>query len=153
MIFVFYHYLKFYVTVWNQFIQIEGILTQVPLVSQLFLYGESTESKLVAVIVPDMDAVAVWRKKNPTSSAPSSSSFPSTSFSVLPDTTDLVPIILEQMKEEGKRHGLKGYELVYAGTLTLIITTVHEKMKPLLEESMAALRKYHALNSQQLMPF
>ena len=92
--------------------QIEGILTQVPLVSQLFLYGESTESRLVAVVVPDMDAVAMWKKKNPTSSS---------SSSALTDMDDLVPIILEQMKEEGKKQGLRGYELVYAGTLIFTV--------------------------------
>lgn len=97
--------------------QIEGILTQVPLVSQLFLYGESTESRLVAVVVLDMDAVAVWKKKNLSSS---SSSF-SSSSSVLTDMEDLAPIILEQMKEEGKKQGLKGYELVYAGTFVFIV--------------------------------
>ena len=96
--------------------QIEGILTQVPLVSQLFLYGESTESRLVAVVVPDMDAVAVWKKKNLSSSSSSSSS-----SSVLTDMEDLAPIILEQMKEEGKKQGLKGYELVYAGTFVFIV--------------------------------
>jgi hypothetical protein len=63
----------------------------------------------VAVVVPDMDAVALWRTTTTTSS--SSTSFPSSHL----DMAEFVPIILEQMKEEGKKQGLKGYELVYAG--------------------------------------
>ena len=146
----------------------EGILSQAPLVSQLFIHGESTEDKLVAVVVLDEEAVKMWRaqsvskvsksvlntvsndSKNTslnTSSNTYSNTPPQTSSDTSSDTyntssnttmnnyntssntssntsevevvsevvSELEVAILEQMNETGRRSGLKGYELVYAG--------------------------------------
>ena len=142
----------------------EGILSQAPLVSQLFIHGESTEDKLVAVVVLDEEAVKMWRaqsvskvsksvlntvsndSKNTslnTSSNTYSNTPPQTSSDTSSDTyntssnttmnnyntssntssntsevevvSELEVAVLEQMNETGRRSGLKGYELVYAG--------------------------------------
>lgn len=82
----------------------EGILSQSPLVSQLFVHGDSSEDKLVAIVVPDEDAIRTW-------SAMSNAD------------KDLHSAVLDQMKDTGRRLGLKGYELVYAVTLENISWT------------------------------
>ena len=80
----------------------ETILTQASLVGQLFVHGDSSEDKLVAVVVPDEDVVAVWRRAGESSSQGTSDE-------------DLGSAVLAQMKDIGRQNGLKGYELVYAG--------------------------------------
>ena len=142
----------------------EGILSQAPLVSQLFIHGESTEDKLVAVVVLDEEAVKMWRAQpvskvlntvsndskntslntysNTYSNTPpqTSSDTSSDTYNTSSNTTmnnyntssntssntsevevvsevvsELEVAVLEQMNETGRRSGLKGYELVYAG--------------------------------------
>ena len=138
----------------------EGILSQAPLVSQLFIHGESTEDKLVAVVVLDEEAVRMWRAQSVSKVSKSvlnntkntslntysntySNTPPQTSSDTSSDTyntssnttmnnyntssntssntsevevvSELEVAVLEQMNETGRRSGLKGYELVYAG--------------------------------------
>ena len=76
--------------------------------SQIFLHGDSTEDKLVAVVVLDDDAVKAWRLE------PRPSDTTGTDSNVV-----LEEAVLEQMMETGRRLGLKGYELVYAGKYEL----------------------------------
>ena len=76
--------------------------------SQIFLHGDSTEDKLVAVVVLDDDAVKAWRLEfRPSDSTGRDSN------------VTLEEAVLEQMMETGRRLGLKGYELVYAGKYEL----------------------------------
>lgn len=44
--------------------KIENIHTQSPLVAQSFVYGDSLKSFIVAVIVPDHEALEAWAKVN-----------------------------------------------------------------------------------------
>lgn len=44
--------------------KLENVHTQSPLVAQSFVHGDSLRSYLVAVIVPDAEAVAAWAKAN-----------------------------------------------------------------------------------------
>lgn len=80
----------------------ESILSQAPLVAQLYVHGDSTEDKLVAIAVPDEEAVALWLKTSRTSAEGGVEE-------------DLESAILSQMKEVGRQSGLKGYELIYGG--------------------------------------
>ena len=80
----------------------ESILSQAPLVAQLYVHGDSTEDKLVAIAVPDEEAVALWLKTSGTSAEGGVEE-------------DLESAILSQMKEVGRQSGLKGYELIYGG--------------------------------------
>jgi hypothetical protein len=43
--------------------KIENVLNRCPLLAQSFVYGDSLESFLVAVVVPDPEAVAAFAKK------------------------------------------------------------------------------------------
>ena len=78
--------------------------------SQIFLHGDSTEDKLVAIVVPDEDVAKIWRDGLQTSD------------STQTDLEQLEQAVLEQMMETGRRLGLKGYELVYAGKYTFRLT-------------------------------
>lgn len=40
--------------------KIENILTASPLIAQCFVYGDSFQSALVAIVVPDEDHVRIW---------------------------------------------------------------------------------------------
>lgn len=44
--------------------KIEVVHTQSPLVAQSYVHGDSLQNFLVAVIVPDPEAVAAWAKVN-----------------------------------------------------------------------------------------
>jgi long-chain acyl-CoA synthetase len=81
---------------------VESVLSQAPLVAQLFVHGDSAEDKLVAVVVLDEDAAAVWLRSMESKSQGSSE-------------TELETAVLAQMREVGRQNGLKGYELVYGG--------------------------------------
>jgi long-subunit acyl-CoA synthetase (AMP-forming) len=89
---------------------VESALSQAPLVAQLFVHGDSSEDKLVAIAVLDEDAVTVWLKAMEFKSQGSSD-------------TDLEAAVLAQMKEVGRQNGLKGYELVYGGNTSNINST------------------------------
>ena len=44
--------------------KLENVHTQSPLVAQSYVHGDSLQSYLVAVIVPDAEAVWTWAKAN-----------------------------------------------------------------------------------------
>jgi long-chain acyl-CoA synthetase len=83
--------------------KVEGILGQSPLISQIFVYGDSAEDKLVAIVVLDEDAVKSWRLEGSKGEAG--------------DKDLLKAAVLTQMKDTGRGLGLKGFELVYSVTV------------------------------------
>jgi len=81
--------------------KIEGALAQgAPLVAQLFVHGDSRESQLVAVAVPDDDAAAAWYKEH-------------NGGKVEPSLPAFARAVLAQLQAAGKAAGLKGFEQVY----------------------------------------
>ena len=89
--------------------KVEGILGQSSLVSQIFVYGDSAEDKLVAMVVLDEDAVKSWRLEGSKGEAG--------------DKDLLKAAVLTQMKDTGRGLGLKGFELVYSVTVEKIAWT------------------------------
>lgn len=88
--------------------KVEGILGQSHFISQIFVYGDSAEDKLVAVVVLDEDAVKSWREG---------------SKGEVGDEDSLKAAVLTQMKDTGRGLGLKGFELVYSVTVEQIAWT------------------------------
>jgi long-chain acyl-CoA synthetase len=89
--------------------KVEGILGQSPLISQIFVYGDSAEDKLVAIVVLDEDAVKSWRLEGSKGEGG--------------DKDLLKAAVLTQMKDTGRGLGLKGFELVYSVTVEKIAWT------------------------------
>jgi long-chain acyl-CoA synthetase len=85
--------------------KVEGILGQSSLISQIFVYGDSAEDKLVAVVALDEDAVKAWRLEGEGSKGGGD------------DSDSLKAAVLTQMKDTGRGLGLKGFELVYSVTV------------------------------------
>jgi hypothetical protein len=88
------------------------VLGQAPLVSQIFVYGDSKEDKLVAIVVPDEEVLAARGLKDiPVESSGSKNK-------------SLSDVILEELTSVGKAADLKGFELVHAGIVCTEIVCI-----------------------------
>jgi len=65
-----------------------------------FVHGDSLQSKLVAIVVPDQEYLEDWAKKNGFGG----------NYTELCQNLKVVQIILEDMKKQGKLAKLKGFE-------------------------------------------
>lgn len=89
--------------------KIENILMQSNFVSLAFVYGDSLQSALVAIIVPDEDFVInKWNNDRLTSTTATQS------FDELCKETHLNDDMLEDLKQISKQNGLHGFEQVKA---------------------------------------
>jgi long-chain acyl-CoA synthetase len=85
--------------------KIEDVYGRSRFISQIFVYGDSYESFLVAVVVLDDDYVKKWAENEGTD----------VQTLVSPESnTKLKQIVLDDMIREGKRSGLMSYEQVKA---------------------------------------
>ncbi|ODM95370.1 Long-chain-fatty-acid--CoA ligase 1 [Orchesella cincta] len=82
--------------------KIENIYIQSQFVSQVYVYGESLKSCVVAIIVPDVEAVKQWAGEN---------DIPGT-LSVLCADDRVKALILSDVTRLGKEAGLKSFEQV-----------------------------------------
>ncbi|NP_001290222.1 long-chain-fatty-acid--CoA ligase 1-like [Notothenia coriiceps] len=71
-------------------------------VAQIFVYGESLQACLVAIVVPDPDFLPIWMKKRGIEG----------SYSELCSNKDVKSAILEDILRLGKEAGLKSFEQV-----------------------------------------
>ncbi|XP_033643774.1 long-chain-fatty-acid--CoA ligase 1-like [Asterias rubens] len=81
--------------------RLESVYTQLPLVAQAFIFGDSLKSCLVAIIVPDEEELKKYAGKNNLSG----------SFKELCQLKEVKAAILNQIVTHGKEAGLKGFEL------------------------------------------
>eukprot|EP01012_Entosiphon_sulcatum_P032260 TRINITY_DN41048_c0_g1_i1.p1 TRINITY_DN41048_c0_g1~~TRINITY_DN41048_c0_g1_i1.p1 ORF type:complete len:728 (+),score=132.01 TRINITY_DN41048_c0_g1_i1:30-2186(+) len=82
--------------------KLENIFVKSPFVSQIFVYGDSFQSVLVAVVVPDHDVVRHWAKEK---------GLPA-DVAQLCQTEELRKAILDDIAKHGKEAKLNGFELV-----------------------------------------
>lgn len=82
--------------------KIENVYLTCNLISQIFVYGNSLKSNLVAIAVPEEMAIAVWAKQN--NLDPDMNS--------LCSNAQLKQIILGTLNKMGAEKGLKGFEQV-----------------------------------------
>uniref|UniRef100_A0A3Q2Y9X9 Arachidonate--CoA ligase n=1 Tax=Hippocampus comes TaxID=109280 RepID=A0A3Q2Y9X9_HIPCM len=82
--------------------KIENIYTRCMPVLQVFVHGDSLQSYLVGIVVPDREVFVAWAKER---------GFVD-SYEELCQTPDVKKAVLEDMREIGKEAGLKSFEQV-----------------------------------------
>ncbi|GKZ00101.1 hypothetical protein MPSEU_000963500 [Mayamaea pseudoterrestris] len=87
--------------------KIENILNLCPLIAQSFVYGDSKESFLVAIVVPDEESVRHWAKEH-------EPSLVSASAAEMCQSRTLNDAILKLIQSKSKDHKLPGFEIVRA---------------------------------------
>lgn len=87
--------------------KIENILTRSSYIAQCFVYGDSLQSALVAIVVPDEEVVRGWAGSNAGTSS-------SDSFASLCQSSALKETIMADIKRLSKENKLQGFETVKA---------------------------------------
>lgn len=82
--------------------KIENILMHSPFISQIFVYGDSLQRSLVAIVVPDEEVVVSWAAKNEGKKA---------SFSDHCQSSLLNDVILLDIRRLSADNGLHGFEI------------------------------------------
>ena len=103
--------------------KVEQAISQSPLVSQAFVHGEATESKLVCVIVPDVEAVVQWLQARHRGDSQQSQpqalqlrDLPAVGHWLANHPTELADFkasLLNQLQSLCHSYGLRGYEVVH----------------------------------------
>lgn len=96
--------------------KIENVLLQSPLIAQVFVYGDSYQSCLVAIVVPDEEVVqGSWAKQKEEENGMSEGILSKSSFeSLCKSNKDLKMDIMKDIKTLSKSNGLHGFETVKA---------------------------------------
>ena len=87
--------------------KIENVINQSLLVGQTFVHGDSFQTYLVAIVVPDEEPVRAWAKEK----IPNAANAP---FAELCKNEKLHQEILSEVKRVSKLNGLHGFETVKA---------------------------------------
>ena len=82
--------------------KIENVYVRCPLVAQSFVYGDSLRPQLVAVVVPDPEALQPWAASRKLTQ----------DMAALCSDPKVNKAVLKSMQEEGRAAGLKGFEQV-----------------------------------------
>jgi long-chain acyl-CoA synthetase len=85
--------------------KIENILLHSPLIAQVFVYGDSLQSSLVAIVIPEEEVVVSWAEKNESKKA---------SFADLCQSSLLNDVIMLDIRRLSADNGLYGFETVKA---------------------------------------
>lgn len=99
--------------------KIENIYQRSSLVAQIFVYGDSLQSCLVAIVVPEEEAIVDWASKNGVSGS---------SLAELCKSDDVKKAIEADMKTQAKAGGLKGFENARGITLFPELFTVENDL-------------------------
>src|SRR5699024_3900796 len=81
---------------------LENVYSRATLVAQCFVYGDSFQSQLVAIVVPDEEVVTKWAASNQKSG----------NFAELCKSEELKKAIFEEMMKVGRDSKLNGLEYV-----------------------------------------
>jgi long-chain acyl-CoA synthetase len=88
--------------------KIENILTRSALIGQCFVYGDSLQSALVAILVPDEEPVRLWARQQP------DASLAGAPFAQLCASQALKDEMMEDIRRLSKESKLAGFETVKA---------------------------------------
>ncbi len=116
--------------------KIENVLTQSLLIGQAFVYGDSFQSSLVAIIVPDEEPVKNWAMDKYNNS--------SKTMEELCKSKELHDMIMNDVKGLAKKNGLHGFETPKAIFLEANPFTVeNDLITPTFKLKRPQLREYY----------
>lgn len=125
--------------------KIENVLHQSPLIGQIFVHGDSFQTFLVAVIVPDEEPTRAWAKQN---LAEEEATIP---FPELCKNKKLKEEVLSEIRRLSKQNGLQGFETVKAIHLESdIFTAEKDLVTPTFKLKRPQLRDYYAKEIEAL---
>lgn len=90
--------------------KIEGTYQKHELIGQAFIYGDSKQSQLVSVVVPDKEAMMRWVAKQ--------SKYASMTLEEICKSDEVKKVLLKDFSAFGKENNLKGFEQIRAVHLT-----------------------------------
>ena len=110
--------------------KIENVLVQSPLIGQCFVYGDSFQSCLVAIVIPDEEVIQTsWAKKSEEEGNLPTGSLSKISFKELcQGNKKLNADIMKDIKKLSKSDGLHGFETVKAVHLESELFSVENGM-------------------------
>ncbi|XP_048703884.1 long-chain-fatty-acid--CoA ligase 1 isoform X1 [Caretta caretta] len=113
--------------------KIENVYTRSEPVAQVFVYGESLQAFLIAIVVPDAETLSNWAKKKGFEG----------SYEELCKNKDLKKHILEDMLKVGKESGLKSFEQVKGIALSMEMFSIENGLlTPTLKAKRRELQKF-----------
>ncbi|KAG9287118.1 hypothetical protein G9A89_001012 [Geosiphon pyriformis] len=83
--------------------KIEQVYLRLPIIAQLYVHGDSLQSELVGILVPNPDNFVPWANKEIIGEY---------NFQTLVKDKRVQKALLEKMNQIGRQSGLRGYELV-----------------------------------------
>jgi len=101
--------------------KIEGVVTRCPLVAQAFVHGESLQSYLVGVVVPDQEEVAKWAAAQGLSGTPQA-------LVTGEHAPKLMAAVQGQMDAQCKAAKLQGFEMVKKIAMEAEVWSVENNM-------------------------
>ncbi|NXV87413.1 ACSL1 ligase, partial [Calonectris borealis] len=121
--------------------KIENVYLRCEALAQVFVHGESLQSFLVAIVVPDPETLRKWAKKKGFEG----------SYEELCKNKDLKKHILEDMLRIGKESGLKSFEQVKDILMhTEMFSIENGLLTPTLKAKRPELRKYFQSQLEEL---
>eukprot|EP00956_Cyclotella_meneghiniana_P037965 scaffold147162_cov74-Cyclotella_meneghiniana.AAC.3 len=125
--------------------KIENVLQQSLLIGQIFVHGDSYQTYLIAIIVPDEEPTRAWAKQN------LSVEEANASFSELCNNEKLKSQILSEIKRLSKKSGLQGFETVKGIHLEPnVFTAEKDLVTPTFKLKRPQLRDYYAKEIEAL---
>ena len=125
--------------------KIENVLQQSLLIGQIFVHGDSYQTYLIAIIVPDEEPTRAWAKQN------LSAEEANASFSELCNNEKLKSQILSEIKRLSKESGLQGFETVKGIHLEPnVFTAEKDLVTPTFKLKRPQLRGYYAKEIEAL---
>ncbi|XP_074807329.1 long-chain-fatty-acid--CoA ligase 1 isoform X2 [Natator depressus] len=113
--------------------KIENVYMRSEPVAQVFVYGESLQAFLIAIVVPDAETLSNWAKKKGFEG----------SYEELCKNKDLKKHILEDMLKVGKESGLKSFEQVKGIALSMEMFSIENGLlTPTLKAKRQELQKF-----------
>lgn len=98
--------------------KIENKLTQSPFIAQIFVYGDSLQSSLVAIIVPEQAVIEKWAESNGLSG----------SYETTIGHEKTFKFLLDEIKSKCKEAGFFGFEIPTKIHLTTTAFTIENEL-------------------------